>query len=47
MILSFSTRATSSVDTRTEMPIQHAMAVLRSDRTSFAIAHGLSTIRDV
>ena len=38
--------ATSSVDTRTEVLVQHAMAVLRSDRTSFVIAHRLSTIRD-
>ncbi len=38
--------ATSSVDTRTELLVQHAMAALRSDRTSFVIAHRLSTIRD-
>jgi ATP-binding cassette subfamily B multidrug efflux pump len=38
--------ATSSVDTRTEVLIQHAMAALRSQRTSFVIAHRLSTIRD-
>lgn len=38
--------ATSSVDTRTEVLIQHAMAALRSDRTSFVIAHRLSTIRN-
>lgn len=38
--------ATSSVDTRTEVLIQHAMAALRTDRTSFVIAHRLSTIRD-
>ena len=38
--------ATSSVDTRTEVLIQHAMAALRSHRTSFVIAHRLSTIRD-
>jgi len=38
--------ATSSVDTRTEVLIQRAMAALRSDRTCFVIAHRLSTIRD-
>jgi ATP-binding cassette subfamily B protein len=38
--------ATSSVDTRTEVLVQHAMAALRSNRTSFVIAHRLSTIRD-
>ena len=38
--------ATSSVDTRTEVLVQHAMSALRSDRTSFVIAHRLSTIRD-
>ncbi|PXW33990.1 UNVERIFIED_CONTAM: ATP-binding cassette subfamily B protein [Williamsia faeni] len=38
--------ATSSVDTRTELLIQKAMAALRSDRTSFVIAHRLSTVRD-
>ncbi|MDQ1427751.1 MAG: ATP-binding cassette, subfamily multidrug efflux pump, partial [Acidimicrobiaceae bacterium] len=38
--------ATSSVDTRTEVLIQHAMAALRSERTSFVIAHRLSTIRN-
>ncbi len=37
--------ATSSVDTRTELLLQHAMAALRTDRTSFVIAHRLSTIR--
>ena len=38
--------ATSSVDTRTEVLVQHAMAALRHGRTSFVIAHRLSTIRD-
>ncbi len=38
--------ATSNVDTRTEVLIQHAMARLRHDRTSFVIAHRMSTIRD-
>jgi ABC-type multidrug transport system fused ATPase/permease subunit len=38
--------ATSSVDTRTEVLIQHAMRELRRDRTSFKVAHRLSTIRD-
>ncbi|KAF1046213.1 MAG: putative ABC transporter ATP-binding protein [Xylophilus sp.] len=39
-------KATSSVDTRTELLLQKAMAALRADRTSFIIAHRLSTIRD-
>ena len=38
--------ATSSVDTRTEQLVQHAMAALRTNRTSFVIAHRLSTVRD-
>ena len=38
--------ATSSVDTRTELLVQHATAALRTNRTSFVVAHRLSTIRD-
>ena len=38
--------ATSSVDTRTEVLIQEAMHNLMADRTSFVIAHRLSTVRD-
>ena len=38
--------ATSSVDTRTEVLVQQAMAKLRVGRTAFVIAHRLSTIRD-
>lgn len=38
--------ATSSVDTRTEVLIQKAMAKLLKGRTSFVVAHRLSTIRD-
>ncbi len=38
--------ATSSVDTRTEKEIQKAMDKLMKGRTSFIIAHKLSTIRD-
>ncbi|CAM5316111.1 multidrug ABC transporter ATP-binding protein [Streptomyces spiroverticillatus] len=38
--------ATSSVDTRTEVLIQRAMNSLRAGRTSFVIAHRLSTVRD-
>jgi ATP-binding cassette, subfamily B, multidrug efflux pump len=38
--------ATSSVDTRTEVLIQKAMARLSQGRTSFVIAHRLSTVRD-
>ncbi|MCC5889182.1 MAG: ABC transporter ATP-binding protein [Alkalibacterium sp.] len=38
--------ATSSVDTRTEILIQKAMENLLENRTSFVVAHRLSTIRD-
>src|SRR5919205_806141 len=38
--------ATSSVDTRTEVQIKNAMNRLRQGRTSFIIAHRLSTVRD-
>ena len=37
--------ATSSVDTLTEVLIQHGMNTLMTDRTSFVIAHRLSTIK--
>lgn len=38
--------ATSSIDTRTEIKIQSAFAALMKDRTSFIVAHRLSTIRE-
>ena len=38
--------ATSSVDTRTEILIQKAMDHLMSNRTSFVIAHRLSTVKN-
>jgi ATP-binding cassette subfamily B protein len=38
--------ATSSVDTRTEVLVQKAMALLMKGRTAFVIAHRLSTIRN-
>ncbi|MFI9118610.1 ABC transporter ATP-binding protein [Streptomyces bikiniensis] len=38
--------ATSSVDTRTELLVQQGMSSLRAGRTSFVVAHRLSTIRD-
>jgi ATP-binding cassette subfamily B multidrug efflux pump len=38
--------ATSSIDTRTEMKIQKAFAALMQGRTSFIVAHRLSTIRE-
>ena len=38
--------ATSSVDTRTEMHIEHGMDRLMKERTTFVIAHRLSTVRN-
>lgn len=38
--------ATSSIDTRTEIRIQKAFAEMMEGRTSFIVAHRLSTIRD-
>ena len=38
--------ATSSIDTRTEQKIQNAFATLMKGRTSFIVAHRLSTIRE-
>ena len=38
--------ATSSIDTRTEMRIQDAFAKMMNGRTSFIVAHRLSTIRE-
>lgn len=37
--------ATSSIDTRTEMKIQNAFAAMMQGRTSFIVAHRLSTIQ--
>lgn len=38
--------ATSSIDTRTEMRIQKAFATMMQGRTSFLVAHRLSTIQE-
>lgn len=38
--------ATSSIDTRTEIKIQQAFAKLMEGRTTFIVAHRLSTIRE-
>jgi len=38
--------ATSSIDTRTELKIQNAFAKLMQGRTSFVVAHRLSTIQE-
>lgn len=38
--------ATSSIDTRTEIKIQNAFAKLMEGRTSFIVAHRLSTVRE-
>ena len=38
--------ATSSIDTRTEIRIQKAFAAMMEGRTSFIVAHRLSTIKN-
>ena len=38
--------ATSSIDTRTELMIQNAFAKMMEGRTSFIVAHRLSTIKE-
>ena len=38
--------ATSSIDTRTEILVQQAFDTLMEGRTSFVVAHRLSTIRN-
>jgi ATP-binding cassette subfamily B multidrug efflux pump len=39
--------ATSSIDTRTEIKIQKAFNTLMKNRTTFIVAHRLSTIQNV
>ena len=38
--------ATSSIDTRTEIQVQDAFSKLMKGRTTFIVAHRLSTIRE-
>ncbi len=38
--------ATANIDTQTEQMIQHALKVASKDRTTFVVAHRLSTIKD-
>ena len=38
--------ATSSIDTKTEMKIQNAFAKMTKGKTSFIVAHRLSTIKN-
>ena len=38
--------ATSSIDTRTEILVQQAFDTLMEGRTSFVVAHRLSTVRN-
>jgi len=38
--------ATANIDTETEMMIQHALRVLSANRTTFVVAHRLSTIKN-
>lgn len=38
--------ATSAVDTETEAAIQRSLSRLTADRTTFVLAHRLSTVRD-
>ena len=38
--------ATSSIDTRTEIKIQKALTSMMNGRTSFIVAHRLSTVKE-